>query len=278
MIDLTPSQALQPASKRTLLIDGDSIAYVVGWNHRDDADTFAGESAVDDIVHTLLSNMSAIAYLGVIRPDKGKCFREEVYKVKPYKGNRSGETEDWISKWKPIVEERLLSRWKFVRAPHHLETDDVIVAAANYFGTTALVNHPSGQIATEVWICSPDKDLKQCPGNHFDFKTGQAVQVDNRLSQFNLYYQLLIGDTTDNIAGVPKCGPKKAKELLESADFMFWDSAVRGAYDDYYGSYYGPIIFAENQAVIQMMDKSHPLWEKYGFNVQQYIYSIVALT
>lgn len=240
---------------------------------------FVGEAAVDDFVSTILKNMNASAYLGIIGAENEENFRTEVYKVKPYKGNRDGETPDWIKRWKPIIRKHLHERWGFQYAPKHLETDDVIVAVNIALGSYAAVRNQTGAVeTTEVWVCSPDKDLKQTPGRHFDYKKGESVIITESEGKARLYAQMLMGDTVDNIAGVPKCGPKTVQELLSKTEPMMWDSVVRAKYDDYYGPYYGPIIFAENQAVVQMMDKSHPLWEKYGFVVDEYTSRIVVLS
>lgn len=275
MIDSTQSMPQQQGSYKFLLIDGDTIAYVVGWNLKDNTDPWAVEVAVDELIGNLLRATNAGAYLGIIGPeDSSGNFRKEIYKVKAYKGNRP-ESPEWIIRCKPIVEKRLLEHHKFVRAPHHLETDDVIVSMAmKYYnvGFPAKVG-----VHLHTLICSPDKDIKQTPGEHYDYKKGETVIVLPLQAERNLTMQLLTGDTTDNIMGVPKFGPVKAQKLLDETDPLFWSSKVRAVYDDYYGSYYGPILFAENQAVVMMMQEAHPLWRLFGFDITAYAQQVVVL-
>jgi hypothetical protein len=264
----------QQGSYKCLLIDGDSISYIVGWNHRDDMDNFAVEIAVDDILNNLFRNLNAGAYLGVIGPESSAGnFRRKIYKVAAYKGNRT-ETPEWVVKWKPIIENRLITKWQFVRAPEHLETDDVVVAMAVQFKARGI--HAKG-FEMDVVICSPDKDLKQTPGEHYDYRTGVSVTLSATEALRNLYKQILTGDTTDNIKGIPKFGPVKAEKLLDPNDPFMWEIQVKAAYDDYYGSYYGPVIFTENQSVVMMMEFSHPEWDRFGFRTADYTKKVVVL-
>ena len=59
----------QQGSYKFLLIDGDSIAYIVGWNYKDNHDTWAIEAAVDELVNSLQRATNAGAYLGIIGPE-----------------------------------------------------------------------------------------------------------------------------------------------------------------------------------------------------------------
>lgn len=73
-------------------------------------------------------------------------------------------------------------------------------------------------------IASIDKDLNTIPGHHYHpgIKRNQVwirepkfyvVSPVEALRFF--YYQLLVGDTTDNIKGAIGIGPKKAEKILE---------------------------------------------------------------
>lgn len=65
-------------------------------------------------------------------------------------------------------------------------------------------------------ICSIDKDLKCIPGKHYlmhkDKKHTIIVSPEEALRHY--YEQMLKGDPTDNIPGVPKVGDIKATKLL----------------------------------------------------------------
>jgi 5'-3' exonuclease len=65
-------------------------------------------------------------------------------------------------------------------------------------------------------LCSIDKDLLQVPGHHLNFNKDQ-FQVRTLLdADLFFYYQLLVGDSVDNIAGAKGIGPKKAEQLIVS--------------------------------------------------------------
>ena len=85
-------------------------------------------------------------------------------------------------------------------------------------------------------ICSRDKDLRICPGWHYSWECGKQPSVgpvetdalgwlESKKSGATLgyglaffYYQMLVGDSADNIPGLPGCGDARAKKLLEGAD------------------------------------------------------------
>lgn len=63
-------------------------------------------------------------------------------------------------------------------------------------------------------ISSIDKDLLIIPGVHFNIKKREFTEVTQVEAWRNLYEQILKGDSTDNIPGLPGIGPVKAKSLL----------------------------------------------------------------
>lgn len=66
-------------------------------------------------------------------------------------------------------------------------------------------------------ICSPDKDvLKQLPGEHFDYRKQAIVATTDADARRFLFLQMLAGDSTDGIKGLPKVGLKVADKLLSA--------------------------------------------------------------
>ena len=68
-------------------------------------------------------------------------------------------------------------------------------------------------------ICSIDKDLLTVPGRHFNWRRASEgiVTVTDDEAYYNLLYQTLCGDSTDNFPGLPGCGPVGAKRILDDA-------------------------------------------------------------
>lgn len=63
-------------------------------------------------------------------------------------------------------------------------------------------------------IVTLDKDLDQTPGWHFNFVTKRRYYITPNEGMAFFYQQLLTGDRVDNIPGLPKVGPAKAKKIL----------------------------------------------------------------
>ena len=66
-------------------------------------------------------------------------------------------------------------------------------------------------------IATQDKDLNMIPGAHYNFTKKDGRFIYEAEADAFFYTQLLTGDTTDNIQGVPGLGPKKAAALLTPA-------------------------------------------------------------
>ncbi len=236
-----------------VLIDGDSIPYILGWNHKDHDDVPFMLNAVDNFMKELLLVAFADKWIGVLSNDSDKNFRKEVYKVRRYKGDRT-EKPDWYIKWSPHIEKHLEENYGFLRANETVETDDVIARLSELY--------PNALIA------SPDKDLKQLPGKHFNYKNSQFENVSVQKASYNLHTQLLMGDETDCIVGVPKLGEKTAAKLLTEVDWFEYTNHVQMQYIKYYGEHYGKIIFAETQAVVTLLtERGHPMWEQLKFDI-----------
>jgi len=148
---------------------------------------------VDSMVDAILNQLQTKDY--TIYLSGKNNFREKVpYPVK-YKGNRVE---------RPIHLENvrgfLLYKYKTVVTDGY-EADDALGIMAS--------------TQPDVIICSSDKDLNQVPGKHYNLDSREIYQVDEMEGYRNYNSQLLTGDKTDNILGIPKIGPVKASKLLE---------------------------------------------------------------
>jgi len=63
-------------------------------------------------------------------------------------------------------------------------------------------------------ICSPDKDMRQIPGQLYDFNNGVIEITKEEGDRWHLI-QTMAGDQTDGYSGVPGIGIKRADALLE---------------------------------------------------------------
>ena len=197
----------------SLLIDADFIVYKC---------CAATESEVDwgDDVIVVSSNFSD-AYAMVerelykIAEDLG-CFDDTILfftdsvnfrkQIDPaYKGHRNRK--------KPCGYRRVINKLKEdyqVVVMPQLEADDALGIYAT---------KEEGHI-----ICSPDKDMRQIPGDLYDLSDG-VVTITKEEGERWHYIQTLAGDQTDGYSGVPGFGIKRAVAFFEENGYS-WSSVV----------------------------------------------------
>lgn len=133
-------------------------------------------------------------------------FRNDIAKQSPYKGNRDPNTTRPFHY--PTITDHITSNHP------HVVVDDI--EADDWLGITQRSN------LAEYCIASRDKDLKGVPGWHYRFACGKSQPaipmhwMTEEESMHFFFYQLLIGDNTDNILG---CGKREmvmwgGKEVL----------------------------------------------------------------
>jgi len=117
-------------------------------------------------------------------------------------------------------------------ASHGCEADDLLRIWAEQCMT----------VGQDYVVCSIDKDLLCIPGKHWNMKKRELTVIDE-LTALRFYYtQLLKGDPTDNIPGVPRIGDVKAAKLLaeihteEEFQYVVIDQYIQ-AYGDDWESY-----------------------------------------
>ena len=122
-----------------------------------------------------------------------------------YKGHRNRK--------KPCGYKRVINKLKeeyHVVVMPKLEADDAIGIYA-----TNLPGHI---------ICSPDKDMRQIPGQLFDLTQG-VVEITPEMGARWHLIQTMAGDQTDGYAGIPGIGIKRAEALLD-ANGATWQTVV----------------------------------------------------
>lgn len=182
---------------KTVLIDADSILYIIGWASRDLDDVDVVLHHVDVFMQDIVLATGATAYLGVFSPKH--TFRHEVSSV--YKANRP-PIHPGIAKWKQIIIDYCISEYGFFVADN-IEADDVL----SILGKSKIENY-------EWTLSHIDKDLRQIPGTHYNYakKTWEEISEDQALELF--WTQVIVGDTGDNVKGAWKLGPVGARKLL----------------------------------------------------------------
>lgn len=70
----------------------------------------------------------------------------------------------------------------------------------------------------EHLLISYDKDLKQIPGWHYDWRHYDLFFINEEEADYYLAIQMLQGDRSDNVQGIKGIGPKKAEKLLQDTE------------------------------------------------------------
>jgi len=150
------------------------------------------------------------SHIAVVFDASGKSFRNELYK--DYKANRAKMPDELREQIKPIHEIIKMMGLPLI-VVEGVEADDVIGTYARQ-GTEQ--NIP-------VVISTGDKDMAQLVNDKvtlINTMTDTAMDAEGVIEKFGVRadqiidYLALVGDTSDNIPGVPKCGPKTAVKWL----------------------------------------------------------------
>ena len=197
----------------SLLIDADFIVYKACAANEIDIDWG------DDVI--LVTSRFSEAYKSVerdlfrIATDLG-CFDDSILfftdsvnfrkRIDPsYKGHRNRK--------KPCGYRRVINKLKEeynVVVMPELEADDAIGIYAT---------KEQGHI-----ICSPDKDMRQIPGDLYDLSDGVTTITQEEGKRWH-FIQTLAGDQTDGYGGVPGFGIKRAEAFFEENGYT-WNSIV----------------------------------------------------
>ncbi|MDH5653156.1 MAG: DNA polymerase I [Gammaproteobacteria bacterium] len=162
-------------------------------------------------------------HIAVVFDAKGKTFRNDMYKE--YKANRPPMPDDLREQIKPI-HEIIDAMGLPLLVVEGVEADDVI-------GTLA---QQATEMGMDAVISTGDKDMAQLVNRHVTLvntMTDTTMDIDGVKEKFGVTpaqiidYLALIGDTVDNVPGVPKVGPKTAVKWLD--EFGSLDTIMQNA-------------------------------------------------
>lgn len=272
------------------LVDADMIRYALAFacqkKEEDGTITVADEGSwkhsVNMFIKSVMKNSGATGYPLLYLTGKGN-FREKIAKKKVYKGSRKEE--------KPLlyndITTYLIDSWG-AQVVEGMEADDAMAIeqtsdrVATWKGAMGLELEEKDALTCGTIICTNDKDLRMVPGWHYSWPVGehigekepyfvqgkgeivpkyhktktykdgspQLVRCD--CTGYSLfYYQLIVGDSVDNIPGVPRAGPRKAYETLNTLDTEL--EMYKAVYELYEEKY------PEN-ALEELLEQAYLLW------------------
>ena len=202
------------SQKTLVLVDGSSFLYRA-YHALPPLTNSRGEptGAVLGVTNMLRKLISAHAtpHVGVVFDAPGRTFRDDLFEQ--YKSHRPPMPDDLRSQIEPLhAIIRAMGLPLLIESG--VEADDVI-------GTLALRAAEQGYF---VIISTGDKDMAQLVSDRIVLENSMydiRLDQDGVIAKFGVPperivdYLALVGDTSDNIPGVPKVGPKTAAKWLQ---------------------------------------------------------------
>jgi len=206
-------------SKKLVLIDGHSILNRAFYGVPDLSNA---QGLHTNAIYGFLNIMFKILeeehpdYLAVAFDVHAPTFRHKLYDA--YKGTRKAMPEE-LREQVPVMKDVLRAMQIVIVEQEGLEADDIL-------GTLAKKAERDG---IEVSLVSGDRDLLQIATDHIkiripktkmgrteieDYYAKDVLEAYQVTPQQFIEWKALVGDTADNIPGVPKVGVKTATELI----------------------------------------------------------------
>jgi DNA polymerase I len=205
--------------KTLLLVDGSSYLYRA-FHAMPDLRNSKNEptGAIQGVLNMLrrLHKDYPSDYSACIFDAKGKTFRDDIYPA--YKANRASMPDDLRPQIEPLHEAIKALGWPLI-VENGVEADDVIGALAKQ----------AEREGVRVIISTGDKDITQLVNEHITVvntmrdafrRVDDVLDIAGVTAKFGvppsliIDYLTLVGDTSDNVPGVEKVGPKTAVKWL----------------------------------------------------------------
>lgn len=206
-----------PKNKQLILVDGSSFLFRA-YHAMPDLQTRSGQMTgavygVTNMLRKLVRECNP-ELIAIVYDAKGKTFRHDMYDQ--YKANRPPAPPELISQIQ-YVHDITRAMGLPLLCISGVEADDVI-------GT---LTEQATQKKLDVLVVTGDKDMAQLVNEHvslIDTMKDQSLDVQGVINKFGVRpdqiidYLALMGDTSDNIPGIPKVGPKTAAKWLNAYD------------------------------------------------------------
>lgn len=186
---------------KTAIIDGDMIAYRCAASCEEEPLDIALERA-DSLIERILYETGSGAQEMYLTGSNN--FR---YDINPlYKADRKDKPRP---KWLQDVREHLVVGWGARVSDGNEADDEMGISQCQGDGNTVIVTN--------------DKDLLMIPGHHFNPVTGEHRVISPHQGMQNFYFQMIMGDTSDNIFGFDGKKRSKVPKFLEPTIALLMD-------------------------------------------------------
>ena len=195
------------------LIDSDLVCYSCAASAEQEPLEIALERA-DSLVERILYETKANAWKAFLTGSTN--FRNDINPQ--YHANRKDKPKP---KWLQELREHLVLGWQATISDGNEADDEMAIAQTD-----------------DTVICSIDKDLLQVPGKHYNFVKNEHYEISVHKGWQNFYFQMLMGDSSDNIFGFDgKARPKVPKFLEPKVEYLFSLETPYDMYEYLYGLY-----------------------------------------
>jgi len=218
------------------LIDADIICYRIGFATEDEHENTAIETMAVFLEDLLMFDLIDCDEHSLFLTGKNN-FRHDIAVTAPYKGNRKDVPKP---RHLPLLREYLQTAWG-ASVSDGQEADDDISIKATEFGDDCI-------------IVSIDKDFMQVPGWHYNFVKQEKKYVTPEEGLRFFYKQILMGDSADNIKGMPRVGVVRSEKMLAplNTEQQFYQCCVEGM---------GKERVLENAQLLWLRRKPNQMWE-----------------
>lgn len=234
-------------------IDADLITYTVGFADPNERRYEKTRKHLNDFIKEILVNTRSNQYLGFLTggdsfrvklslamtyPHKENKIITHKPLVKEYKGCRKGKPKPHFFH---ELRESMVNDWGF-HMLNEIEADDAVCMCAYKYDNCI--------------IASKDKDMKQIPTMHYHIKDKSLTRVNAKEAHYNLYHQIIMGDTSDDVAGIVGMGEAKATKFLANVNPENYHVAVKSLYQDKFNTVFaspGEQIFYVTKGMIELL-------------------------
>ncbi len=216
---MTPESPANPTAERVYLLDAHGLIFQMfhgvasGMSAADGRPT----NAVFGVTRAIFDLYDHGAeYLIAAFDTPGPTFRDALYKE--YKAHRDPPPPDLLVQ-EPMIDQVLEAMRIPLLRNSGFEADDIL----------ATVAYQAAAKGCDVFLCTSDKDCRQLLSERVKIQNLRKQEIFDSASLLTTWgvrpdqvidFQALVGDSVDNVPGVPGCGPKTAAKWLQQYDTL----------------------------------------------------------
>lgn len=187
-------------SEMKVVIDGDQMLYACGFAAEGEPLSHSLK-LLKNAINEILKDCRTESYeLYISGKDN---FRDDIAVTQVYKGNRDNRKPEFYGD----MVHYLISAWG-AQPVNGMETDDMVSIRL----WEDFVACGGDKDKATIILSSPDKDLKNTPGWHYNPRTKKLQWFTEEQSMRHFWFQMLFGDRVDHVKGLPYLPVEKCEE------------------------------------------------------------------